>query len=192
MEPRPPFRGIQAYHDGACTHSIYSVVVMNEDRTQYSYLLSVPLIIVYSVGFTTIKYTYGFTAVPLFGSKTSSRIPLRPSCHPPRQSYPRPTNYGARPRRVPSSRSTSATPSHGVSKCTSSRFGVLRLTPHRRRVTHLEGSSFDDCRRLIDNRSVSQNCAFGSFSSTRAPRARIGSGVRILRYGPSDLALPSS
>lgn len=34
---------------------------------QYSYLLSIPLITAYAVGFSIIKYTYGFTVVPTVG-----------------------------------------------------------------------------------------------------------------------------
>ena len=43
-------------------------------RLQYTYLLSVPCIIAYSVGFAAIKYQEGFTVLPEYGSESTSRL----------------------------------------------------------------------------------------------------------------------
>lgn len=42
---------------------------------QYSYLATIPLIVIYALGFAIIKYTYGFTVIPGVGGGHSRTCP---------------------------------------------------------------------------------------------------------------------
>ena len=55
------------------SRNIYAVVVRLTILAQYTYLLSIPLIMVYAFGFTYMKYQEGYTVLPGGGCKLCQR-----------------------------------------------------------------------------------------------------------------------
>ena len=59
-------RCLQALHD--CAPSPRLSLICTSRALQYSYLINIPLLIVFSVGFVVIKYQDGYVDYPLYGS----------------------------------------------------------------------------------------------------------------------------
>jgi hypothetical protein len=71
VESRTEFWRIQAGHDSASQFPLFLLYQSHLSHTisQYSYITCIPLIAVYAVGFSIIKYSYGFTVIPGLGSE---------------------------------------------------------------------------------------------------------------------------
>ena len=69
MESWPVRGGLQAFHDSTSEPRLSR---KNPSQViQYTYLLTLPLIMVYAMGFTVIKYQMGWTYIPNYGGASA-------------------------------------------------------------------------------------------------------------------------
>lgn len=157
--------------------------------SQYSYLTCIPLIAIYAVGFSIIKYSYGFTVIPGMGSEWAQSATLTSSADA-KFSKVTPTPYelwndGARNAILPLYLCFSVAWGLEMWVCpTDIRWHGLMFWL---RVTHLEGLFFAPWHLSWDWICAPQSYAFGFSSFALILPNKIGSAAYISKHGRSDL-----